>query len=133
MKADHIQMLRARKQRCLQIEAAPTRHEEECTGKDEQANATEEIKCKVLVKSKVKAFNNHNQPGMSSNRRDMLMRSQSSPAVTMTSLLQIARPSVAHQQTELLEFTKRKSKSGPGVPSRPYYCVRLSQSERRKS
>ena len=40
-------------------------------------------------------------------------------------------PGEARERTKL-QFTKHRSKSGPGEPSRPYYCVRISKIERRE-
>lgn len=136
-KAEHIQMLRSRKQKCLQIEAGPVPCDAKHSSTDEQANASKETTTsRALMESKASAFDNPPRDG----RRGLLVKSHSSPAVTMkcphsrapdaaTMGSRLQMPRAAGGPTELLQFTKRRSKSGPGSPSRPYYCVRMSRSE----
>mmetsp|Transcript_8828 Transcript_8828/g.16154 ORF Transcript_8828/g.16154 Transcript_8828/m.16154 type:complete len:136 (+) Transcript_8828:612-1019(+) len=134
MKAENIQTLRSRKQKCFQIEADHIRHDEECTASThEQAEATTETTtCQALVNDEFRQHGaaHRNRKINPCHRNSILMKSQSMPAATMNYHLQKTRS--AAEQTESLHFTKRRSKSGPGEPSRPYYCVRTSRSENRK-
>lgn len=126
IKAENIHMMQLRKQKLLQIEAdgdAVTC--EQITRKDTTINQR-------LTQSKTgrdeSAEPPINERGESHVRHQnaILMRSQSIPAAMMGSLLQ--PKSVASERTKL-NFTKLQSKSAPGEPSRPYYCVRVSKSE----
>lgn len=121
MKAENARMLRSRKQKCLQIEAGPARHDDDvqCTSIDEQTDAMEDTTINQALVVHTKARESKSSK-MASEERAMLLRSQSLPAHLWSS------NAAAGKQTKL-HFTKLQSKSGPGEPSRPYYCVRVDK------
>ena len=121
-KADNIQMLRSRKQKCLQIKVDPSRHGE-CVNEEEKGPVQCETSSQPLS-PKTLANEQNNQPHC--HEQKMLTRSLSLPAAMKSHLLIPNR--VVPGQTRL-QFTKQQSKPGPGEPSRPYYCVRVSQIE----
>ena len=115
-------MLQSRKQKCLEIEAYSTKRDVNGTIPEER-NSSEKYAlstCQALIQRV------HPCKRVKSRHQVMAVKSQS----MRTSKLE-ALPSAAAEQTTL-HFTKRKSRSGPGEPSRPYYCVRVSQSDNRK-
>lgn len=140
MKANNIQLSQTRKQKCLQIEMGAARRDVECITADEQTNSVRNDASQTLVRFKSNEIESQSQSP--ENERAMLKRSQSCPPGAITSFLrspsvetlnsfkQRSNAAVAGEQRTKLNFTRLQSKSGPGEPSRPYYCVRVSRSRK---
>mmetsp|Transcript_25223 Transcript_25223/g.53324 ORF Transcript_25223/g.53324 Transcript_25223/m.53324 type:complete len:195 (+) Transcript_25223:132-716(+) len=156
-KADEIQTLRSRKLKCLQIEVqtdairggdddgdddqedegggASANEKDDSLEKDWQlmnTNGNIAQHCFEATRPYYK-YNHQYRPQHNNNnspRESMIVRSQSMPAGTTQHWMK--QTLHTHPtKTKKLQFTKRRSKSGPGEPSRPYYSVRMiSQSEK---
>ena len=116
---------------CLQIQADSTQLESSCN-EDEPESATFQSSTKSTAKS-AEQFEQllGNKKSSIHSHTSTLTRCQSSPKMITTISRHLPRPS-AVERTKL-HFTKFQTKSGPGEPPRPYYCVRISKNDNKNS